>query len=463
MKIYNALLAIFFTLISQIATAGYTLPSYEKVTLQNGLTVILMEQHEVPLIDVNIVVNVGAIDDANNAGLSYLTAQNLLLGTKHLSKTQLDQQIDFVGAELYSTANLEFSTIGASFAVKDTDNIMNILRDAVLFPRFDETEFNKHKSRHALQLTQRKESPRSVINQYFNRLIFGQNGYGAVTSGDQESIKSISLPLIQQHHSKWYTANNAAIIVVGDFETNVMKEKIKKLFSSWSSANPALQQQDIKKTPHASSPQVLLVNKGDARESTFLIGGKGIARNNPDIVGLSVINTILGGRFTSWLNDELRVNAGLTYGARSRFTSYSHDGTFTISTFTKTETTIEAIDLALKTYQRLWQQGIDSATLTSAKAYVKGQFPPKFETASQLADLLANMYGYGFDESYINTFEQQVDSLTIEKSQQLINSYFPKENLQFVVIGKAEQIRTALAKYGKITETDIKESGFNIQ
>lgn len=462
MKIYNALFTLCLLLVSHIATAGYTLPTYEKITLNNGLTVFLMEQHEVPLIDINIVVNVGAIDDANNAGLSYLTAQNLLLGTKDLSKTQLDQQIDFVGAELYSTANLEFSTIGASFAVKDTDNIMALLRDVVLTPRFDETEFKKHKSRHSLQLSQRKESPRSVINQYFNRLVFGQHGYGAVTTGDQQSIKTIDLPLIKQHHSEWYKANNAAIIVVGDFETSVMKEKIKQLFSQWPSAK-AVKQQKIAKTSAAESSQVLLVNKEDARESTFLIGGKGVARSNPDIVGISVINTILGGRFTSWLNDELRVNAGLTYGARSRFTSYSHDGTFTISTFTKTSTTIEAIDLALKTYQRLWQQGIDEATLTSAKAYVKGQFPPKFETASQLADLLVNMYGYGFNENYINTFEQQVDSLTLKSSRQLIDKYFPKEHLQFVVIGKAEQIRTALSKYGKITETDIKKSGFNIQ
>jgi zinc protease len=99
--------------------------------------------------------------------------------------------------------------------------------------------------------------------------------------------------------------------------------------------------------------------------------------------------------------------------------------------------------------------------LASAKAYVKGQFPPKFETSTELAALLVNMYGYQFDESYINTFEQQVDSLTIEKTKQLIGQYFPQENLQFVVIGQADAIRDKLTKYGKITEVNINDIGFN--
>ena len=111
-----------------------------------------------------------------------------------------------------------------------------------------------------------------------------------------------------------------------------------------------------------------------------------------------MINTILGARFTSWLNDELRVNSGLTYGARSNFTYYSQSGSFAISSFTKTATTVEAIDLALKTYDRLWEQGIDEETLASAKAYVKGKFPPKFETSQDLSNLLGQMYSYNFDE-----------------------------------------------------------------
>jgi zinc protease len=147
----------------------------------------------------------------------------------------------------------------------------------------------------------------------------------------------------------------------------------------------------------------------------------------------------------------------LTYGASSRFTSMKEAGSFAISTFTKTSTTIEAIDLALLTYDRLWQEGIDNATLASAKAYVKGQFPPKYETSANLNSLLADMFVFGFDEQFIDTFVDQVESVSIARSKDIINQYFPRKNLQFVVIGQAQVIRDDLKKYGKIIEVNIKD------
>ena len=182
--------------------------------------------------------------------------------------------------------------------------------------------------------------------------------------------------------------------------------------------------------------------------------------NNQDKIQIDVINTILGGRFTAWLIEELRTNAGLTYSAWSRFASYKGTGAFYISTFTQTENTEQAIDLALKTYNRLFEKGIDEATLTSARNYVKGQFPPGYETASSLAGFLTQKYIYGFEDSYINDFEKTVDGMTIEKANEIIKKYFPKDNLQFVLIGKADDIREIVKKYGKVIEKNIDEDGF---
>jgi len=465
MRIFN-LKTVWLCLVSTIFTsqafAAYTLPEYQKYTLDNGLTIYLMEQKEVPLIDISVVIKAGAIEDKSQAGLNYFTAKNLTLGTKLLTKTELDQSMDFIGANIFSSANLEFSTVGASFASKDSEQVMPVLRDIIISPRFADTEFTKLQTRHLLNLEQRKESPSSVINNYFNRLVFGEQGYGSVIAGNRQSVAKLTLAQIQQHHHKWYQPSNTAVIVVGDFDSKIMKQRLQSLFSNWKN-HSKLAPTQVTKTTKKPKTNVLLVNKEDATESTFLIGGKGISRSNADRVGLSVINTILGARFTSWLNDELRVNAGLTYGARSRFSSYSQDGSFAISTFTKTKTTIEAMDLALKTYARLWEKGLDEKTLASAKAYVKGQFPPKFETSSQLASLLVNMYGYQFDETYINTFEEQVNSLTLAKSKQLISKYFPQDNLQFVVIGKAEEIKDQIAKYGEVSIVNIKDTGFKTE
>ncbi len=461
MQIYKFLFGLVITLFCMQAQANYTLPHYQKITLDNGLTLYLMEQHEVPLIDVNIVIKAGAIDDNKHNGLAYLTAKSLTLGTKQHTKSQLNEAVEFIGAQLNTNANLESSIINSSFAKKDQQNMLALLQAILLTPRFDLQDFKQYKQQHLLRLEQAKESPKAVINNYFNRLIFGKNGYGTLIKGDKNSLEKITLPDLKKFYQTWYQPQNTAIVVVGDFDSVTMLAQLQKLFSTWKNTQ-TIKHNEIEIPKGFSQAKVLLVNKSDAIESTFMIGGLGIAKNNPERIGISVINTILGGRFTSWLNDALRVNSGLTYGARSHFISYRKSGTFAISTFTKTKTTVEAIDLALETYARLWRQGIDEKTLSSAKAYVKGKFPPKFETSSQLSNLLAQMYIYDFDESYINTFEQQVNSLTVAKTKQLIEQYFPKENLQMVIIGKAENIKDQLKKYGKLLQVEITATAINL-
>ena len=201
----------------------------------------------------------------------------------------------------------------------------------------------------------------------------------------------------------------------------------------------------------------MLVNKDDARETTFYIGAPGITRNNPDYVAVDVINTLFGGRFTSMLNDELRVNSGLTYGANSRFSPLKNAGSFYISTFTATKTTEATIDKALEVLNNLHKNGISQENLNSAKNYVKGQFPPRYETASQLSGLMTQMFWYGFDENFINNFEKNVDGLTLEKAKTIISTYFPKDNLKFILVGKASEIKDIAKKYGAVTEVQIKD------
>ena len=455
MRIYSLIFTLCVALLSKQANANYTLPEYQKITLENGLTVYLMEQHEVPLIDVNIVVKAGAINDSVS-GLAYLTAENLLLGTTQQSKAEINTAVDFIGATISATAGTESSYLESSFAKKDQKTMLKLLKNIIITPKFAEDEFKKKKKQHLLALEQSKESPKSVINNYVKEMVFAQSSYNAVTTGNTHSIEKVKLDDVKSFHKKWYQPANSAIVVVGDFQSKKMLQQIKSLFSGWKNYSK-LTPTAITSPKPLTSANVLLVNKDDAIESTFAISGIGIARNTPDLVGISVINTILGGRFTSWLNDELRVNSGLTYGARSNFSYYSQSGSFSISSFTKTATTVEAIDLALKTYYRLWEKGIDEKTLASAKAYVKGKFPPKFETSQDLSNLLGQMYSYNFDESYINTFEQQVNSLTIAKTQQLINEYFPKENLQTVIIGKASELQNVVGKYGDIKQMNIKD------
>ncbi|CAA9346682.1 MAG: Insulinase-like:Peptidase M16, C-terminal [uncultured Cytophagales bacterium] len=460
-----ALLALFALLpvLAAAQASEFRLPRYEKVKLKNGLTVYLMEQHEVPLVYVTAVFPAGAVHDGNQAGLAFLTAEALTFGTKKFTKDQIEEQVDFLGASLNAYATTEAAYVASSFAAADADVMLPLLEQVITAPGFDAREVTKRRARLLAELKQAKEKPREVIGAYFAKFLYNDHPYGNPVMGTPEAAAALQAADVQRFYAAHYHPEEAALAVVGDFDMRKMRGKIRKLFGDWQSPGPEAVAAAATSNRDASMPsqrKVLLINKPDATETTFQIGGLGIARNNEDYVAVQVVNTILGGRFTSWLNDELRVNAGLTYGAGSSFNAHRQAGSFAISTFTQTATTGQAVDLALKVYYRLLNEGPDAATLASAKNYIKGQFPPRYETSGQLATLLAEMFLYNFDESFINTFNQKVDALSPERVKEVTRKYFPRENLVFVLIGKADEIRDTVKQYGEITEKQIKEEGF---
>lgn len=440
--------------------AQFKLPEYKSYTLKNGLTVFLLEKKNSPLISLSYAVNAGATKDGENYGLAAFTSEALKFGTKNYSKPQVDSIFNFYGSELSISSGYDF-TIVSSTVIKDYfEQLFNVFSEVIIEPKFENDEIIKRKQRWIVELDQAKESPRNVISNYFNRLIFEDGIYSNPPQGLKSTVEKISRDLIISFYQQNYHPEYSVLVIVGDFEYLEMMEKIKSVFENWNPQSDRLVY-DIRLEPKSfDKPRVYLIDKENSFETTFMIGGYGKPMNNQDKIKIDVINTILGGRFTSWLNDELRVNAGLTYGARSRFASYKYAGTFAISSFTQTKNTEAAIDLALKTYNRLFEKGIDEATLTSAKNYIKGQFPPNYETSNQLASFFVQKFIYGLEDSYINDFEDTINSLSIEETKEIIKKHFPKENLQFAIIGKASEIENVLRKYGEVIKISIQEDNY---
>ncbi len=443
-------------LLAQIITAqDFKLPAYQQFTLKNGLKVYLVEQHEVPTISVSVIMPAGAIYDGEKAGLASLTATALKHGTKNFPKSLLDEELDFIGASVNTYASKESAGLSATFAAKDRNKVLNIIQELLTAPVFDTAEFAKEKSRTLVQLEQAKESPRAVIGSYFDKFLYGDHVYGNIINGTVNTVSGLSTSDLEKFYKTNYIPNGSAIAIAGDFNSKEMKDVVTKLFSGWKKGNQTSTDQAKQTISKPVNNRVLLINKDDAKETTFYIGAPGISRNNPDYVSIEVINTLFGGRFTSMLNDELRVNTGLTYGARSGFTPLKNGGSFAISTFTAKETTEQAIDKALEVLETLHKNGVDETSLTSAKNYVKGQFPPRYETSSQLASLMTQMFWYKFDESFINNFQNNVDGLTMAKAKEIIATYFPKDKLQFVMVGRSADIKKLVEKYGSVTEVEI--------
>ena len=451
------LLGILFVAPFLFFAQSYKLPEFETLKLKNGLTIYLMEQHDVPIISVSAILPAGAIYDKDKAGLASLTSTALKLGTKSFSKKIIDEELDFLGANLNTYASKEYAGLSSKFATKDAVKVFEILKEILLSPIFDSEEFEKEKSRLLVTLKQRKESPRAVIGTYFDKLLYGSHVYGNSVSGTNETVSKLTVDDLKNFYNINYTPKESAISIVGDFSSKEMKKLITELFSGWKNNNSKNENNANKTISKPIESSVLIVNKDDAKETTFYIGAPGISRNNPDFVAIQVVNTLFGGRFTSMLNDELRVNSGLTYGASSRFSTLKNGGSFYISSFTALETTEQAIDKTLEVLNTLHKNGLNENSLTSAKNYVKGQFPPDYETTNQLSSLLTEMFWYNFDASFINNFENNVNSLDVRRANEIIVNYFPKENLQFVLVGKASEIKEVAEKYGKVTIVEIKE------
>ncbi len=384
----------------------------------------------------------------------------LFLRTANYTKNQIDSIFNFYGSSLNTYARLDYSGLYTEFMKEDIDKLLPVIKEVMTDATFSEEEIAKRKQRWIAELDQAKESPQQVIGSYYNKFLFQDYPYGNPVDGTKKTVEQIGRKEITSFYLNNIRPENCAIAVVGDFDSDEMKSELTKYFAEWRVTSPRLINDLRVINQELKEPAVYLINKDNARETTFMIGGFGVPMNNQDQIQIDVINTIFGDRFTAWLIEELRTNTGLTYSAWSRFAKYRTAGTFYMTSFTATKTTEAAIDLALKTYNRLFERGVDEATLKSAKNYVKGQFPPNYETAGSLAGFLTQKYIYGLDDSYINDFESAVDGMTVEKANEIIKKYFPKNNLQFVLIGKADDIRETSKKYGKVVEKNISEDGF---
>jgi zinc protease len=436
------------------------MPPHEKVVLRNGLTVLLLEKHSVPMVSVAGIVKAGGLaDPAGQEGLASTTAGLLRKGTKTRTAQQFAGDIDFIGGTFEADAGVDYSSFAAEFLSKDTAKGLELVSDALLHPTFPQTEVDKLLAQSVDGVKAAKDNARDVILEYYEGYLFSGKGYGRPTGGDEISLKKIQRDAIVRFYDSYYTPGNTILAVAGDFNPAEMKKKIEDIFGAWPAKTAPAVKED------AAGPmmgkKLLLVNKADATQTYFVIGNVGISATDPDRVAIEVVNAVFGSRFTSMLNEALRVESGLTYGAMSFFSLQKEPGPFAMFSFTRNETTGKAIEMALEVLKKLHANGITGEQLSSAKSYIKGQFPPTMETAGQLARLIARHEFLGLDDNEVNQFEQRIDGVTPEMAKQAIAKHFPLENLTFVLVGKSPEIAPMVKKFAeKQDEKEISAPGF---
>jgi zinc protease len=439
---------------------GLKLPPYKKVKLKNGMTLLLMEQREVPIISFNYIIRAGSIaDPAGKEGVASLTAGLLRKGTKTRSADQISGELDFIGGLLGAGSTYDYTNGTAEFIKKDINKGLDLLADVLLNPIFPQDEVSKLLKQRIDGIKSAKDQAQGVIGTYYNAYLYGSHPYGRPTGGDEKSLAAITRDDVQKFYQAYYSPSSTIMAVVGDFDSAEMERMITDKFGAWAAkAAPAVQLADPQPV---AGKRLLLIDKPDSTQTFYQIGNIGINRTNPDRVYIEVVNTLFGGRFTSMLNSELRINSGLTYGARSGFEERKVRGPFVISTFTRNEATEKALDMTLDILKRLHEKGITEEELRSAKNYIKGQFPPDIETTDQLAGLIAELEFSGLDENEINSYYAKIDSMTLADARRVIKQHFPLDNLVFVLVGKADAIGAIAKKYApKIDTKTITQQGF---
>jgi predicted Zn-dependent peptidase len=436
------------------------LPPHEKVVLKNGLTVLLLEKHGVPIVSFRAVIKAGsAADPMGQEGLAAVTAALLRKGTKTRSAQQFAAELDFIGASFEADANADSSSVSAECLSKDVAQGLALLSDALVHPTFAKDEVDKLLAQALDGVKAAKDDPNQVLGTYFYAYLFGPKGYGRPEDGDERSLPRIQREAIAKFYETHYAPGNVILAVAGDFKTEEMKKRVDAAFGAW----PAKQSPALKTDPVAPAKgrRLLLVDKPDATQTYFAIGNVGIAATDRDRVAIRVVNTVFGERFTSMLNEALRVESGLTYGATAFFDGRKEPGAFLMQSFTKNESTVQAIDVALEVLDKLHENGITAEQLASAKNYIKGQFPPTMETSGALARRISTYEFYGLDDNEVNQLAARIDAVTLETAKQVIAKHYPRESLVFTLIGKASEIGPAVKKYGSTQDLrKIDEPGF---
>ncbi len=441
--------------------AGVRLPAFERATLGNGAEIVLLEKRDTPLVSLVALVRGGALGDpAGKDGTASLLAELIQKGAGPRDGAQFAEAIEGVGGTLAAAAGNESLNLNASFMARDVDLMLELVADALERPRLDAAEFDKARTLAVQAIAAAKDAdPRALIDSYGNAWLFRGHPYGRPVGGSEATLAAIRLDDVERFYHAQVGGDRLVVAVVGDFDAATLRSRLERTFGSWRKAGAIL--------PAAPPParvrgrRVLLVDKPGATQTYFWLGNVGASRTDPARTAQSVVNTAFGGRYTSMLNTALRIDSGLTYGASAGFDRNLQPGSYAISSYTQTDSTATALDLALATLERLHAQALDAATLESSRNYMLGQFAPTLETNGQLASRLAELVFYGLGPEDVDQFAQRVTATDATAVRSTVERSFPRAgDLAVVLIGDAARTRAVAAKYGAVTEMKITDPQF---
>ena len=459
-RLISALILITLVLTALPASAAFKLPAPEKFTLKNGITVYYLKSTETPLISLRLMLRGAgsAQEPAELEGVANMTATLLLKGTAKMSADAIAEAIGFLGARLYFSCSEESAGLGIETLSEHFPKLLDIAADALMSPAFKEDEFAKERKTRLDGLKSVKDNPGAAVRYYFSKAYYGSHPLGHFSSGSEASLQKMTVADVAAYFKKYYGPAKAVAAVVGDIEKAKLIELLNGSLGKWAGA-ASVPASPLPALPKPKGVKLVLIDKPDATQAYWILGANGYAMGDPIDPKVEVMNTLFGGRFTSWLSTELRIKRGLTYGAGSDFQTYTSGGTFIANSYTKNDKIGEMLQITFDLLKKARAEGFAAEEVESARNYIQGQFPPTLETNASKAGTYARLafYNLGFD--YYDKFMGSVAKTTVAEAKGAAQ-LLPEKDYVLVVVGKATEIKDQLAKFGTWTEKKISDPGF---
>ncbi|MCX6573548.1 MAG: pitrilysin family protein, partial [Candidatus Aminicenantes bacterium] len=366
--------------------AASPLPAPQKIVLKNGLTVYHLRNAGVPLVSLRMFVGGAgsAAEPASAEGVAGLTAALLMKGTSKMSADAIAEALDFMGASFGVGASEEYAQVTGESLAQHFPRLLEIAAAVLSDPAFAGDEFEKERSLRIDGLKAAKDNAGAAVRYYFQKAYFGSHPMGHLASGTETSLGRMTVQAVKDFYRKSYRPDRAVAAVVGDIDASALKALLEKTLGRL--ANPAgpAPAAAIPALPRPQGRTLVLIDKPDATQAYFSLGAPGYAMGDKITAAASAMNTLFGGRFTSWLNTELRIKRGLTYGASSAARTWAVGGITTIGSYTKNDKIGEMLDLVFDLLKKA-EGGFGAEETESARNYILGQFPPTLETNASKA------------------------------------------------------------------------------
>lgn len=421
-------------------------PPYEIRTLPNGLQVVLVSQNEQPIVSARMLIRAGAAQDPKGKqGLAMLAAALLDQGTATRGSAQIAEEIDFMGGILGTGAGSDLTNV---YTVSMTDGLgqaLDLMADVVRRPSFPDAEIERQRQQALSSLQVAAEDPDNVASQVIERLVFGFHPYGMPSGGTAESLASLTRQDFVDYHKTWFVPNNALLALVGDVAPDEAYKQVERVFGDWARGTvPAVAPME----PPPPVKRLVVIDKPGAVQTEIRAGHLAFARKHPDHLVMDQVVKILGGEGGNRLQQVLRSQKALTYGASADLDAFKQTGAVIAETDTRTEATIEALRTVVDEFFKLQRERVYEGELEGAQDFLAGSFPLSIEEPDAIATRVLNQLFYELPLDDLPAYPERVRSVTVDDVQRVAKAWLKPSQLSVVLVGDASKFMSGLAGAG---------------